>query len=812
MSMAGSVVSDYFRRISNNQGAISDFMPKLKQHVTPSIVNMDGGKLLMCYRLEGAPFDSVNDGVLINRFYGLKTLLASLGKNHSANLAIWTHICRRRIDFDREYDFRCDFCKQFGEKYLRRFETGDYYKNEFYFTVILKCEGPMQDGIDAMTDMQSMLESALDPYSPTLLTAYQSEGGALFSEVYEFFGRLVNGVHEQQPLTAMPAYHTIGTADLHFGSDMLEIRNGAKTKFAVCYDLKDFGLAKVKVFTPILKLPFEYTLTQSLVYVTTADMQHRIDKQLNNLISSGDMASHQHSELMEGKGHLAAGELMFGDYSCVLVVYGANPKATAANGGHAVSCLLNSGGHRFVRANLSAPFSYFSQVPGASTRPRTMPKTTENLALTFGLQNYSQGKEKGNPIGDGSAIIPLQTLSNTIYDFNFHFSKLDDDNRGEKIAGHTLILGATGTGKTTLQTALVSFAERFDPYIYAIDQDFGMEIWIRALGGHYYSLEAGKPTGLNPFQLPDTEANREFLCQLVEECGKDKSGSLTAEEKKQIKMGVDTLYQMDHGKRNFSAFIECIPPDREDRNSLRERLASWCQVGDTVGQYAWALDNPNDMYDPSGFVRVGFDVSEILREGYPPTAPILMYLFHMREIMMEKVNLKGGILCSIIEEFWLPAKYKATQELMLKMLKTDRKMGGWVVLVSQSPEDAIQCPIMAAIIQQTPTKIFLPNPDARYEGSYELCGLTPKEFEELSRLPLESRTFLVKQSTQSAFAKLDLFGMKDEMVVLSGSRENVELMRTAIKETGSEDYAVWMPALKAKIAERKKRKSELLAL
>ncbi|WP_244264509.1 hypothetical protein, partial [Kingella kingae] len=67
--------------------------------------------------------------------------------------------------------------------------------------------------------------------------------------------------------------------------------------------------------------------------------------------------------------------------------------------------------------------------------------------------------------------MPLQTVSKTLFHFNFHFSNPQEDNVGEKIAGHTLILGATGTGKTTLQTSLMTFVERFDPYIFALDLD-----------------------------------------------------------------------------------------------------------------------------------------------------------------------------------------------------------------------------------------------------------------------------------------------------------------------------------------------------
>jgi type IV secretion system protein virB4 len=118
-------------------------------------------------------------------------------------------------------------------------------------------------------------------------------------------------------------------------------------------------------------------------------------------------------------------------------------------------------------------------------------------------------------------------------------------------------------------------------------------------------------------------------------------------------------------------------------------------------------------------------------------------------------------------------------------------------LVSQSPEDAIASSIFPAIVQQTPTKIFLPNPDAEYEGSYERCGITRKEYDDLVKLSLDSRTFLIKQSKQSAFAKLDLFGFKDEMAVLSGSSNNIELLRQVMDEYGESADNWYQPFMEA---------------
>ncbi|HEZ3575133.1 TPA: conjugal transfer protein [Neisseria meningitidis] len=800
------IFSDFFSKTFRQQPAHSDLLPPICQHVTNNIVWYETGHVGFVIRMNGLPFDGVEDNYLYTQFVSLKNMLSGMGKTLGNRLAVWTTLQRKKIDFNREYSFKTPFCQHFADKYLQRFHVENYFENVFHITVLIKSNN-IDNGIKEAEELMAIMMSSLTPYEPTLLAAYQNQNGVLFSDVYRFFGSLINGQDEPVPLSFVDTYQTLGSATLHFGSDIGEIRPmHGQRKFATCYDLKDFGISKPKILTDILTLPCEFTLTQSLIYINSHTMQAEIRKQLNNLKSVGDQAVEQQEELYSGMGKLTAGDLMFGDYHAALVVYGDTPQEAAANGSKAYAAFMNSGGYRFTKAGASALSTYFSQIAGSRERPRSFPKTTTNLATTFGIHNYSCGKNKGNPIGDGSAVMPLQTKSRTLYDFNFHFSNPQEDNVGEKIAGHTLILGATGTGKTTLQTSLMTFVERFDPYIFALDLDRGMEIFIRVLGGQYFALEAGVPTGLNPFQLPDTPSNREFLYTLVGICGANHNGTLTAEEERQIQVAVDTLMGLDYALRNFSHLLQNIPMVNQE-NSLRERLGRWCRSEN--GRFAWCLDNDTNLFDAEQFYRVGFDLTDILKDDYPPTAPVMAYMLHLRGIMMKGVAEKNGILASIIEEFWWAARFPTLQELMLKILKTDRKLGGWLILVSQSPEDAISCPIFPAIVQQTPTKIFLPNPDAEYKNSYERCGITEKEYRELVELSVDSRTFLVKQSTQSAFAKLDLQGFSDEMAVLSGSSDNVELLHRVMSECGSEAPDVWYAPFIQAVHERRAMKKRV---
>ncbi|MFC0134532.1 transporter [Massilia eurypsychrophila] len=774
--------------------AIEAQLPKLRRHVTPRVVNYEDGRALLVIKLAGMPFESMDDAIIVNRFNSRNRLIAALAKDKGRRLSFSTTLDRKRVAFSSLFKFKSAFMRQFSEKYLSRFNTGKYFSNDFYISLILKHDD-VEEGAAELEEVGNQLMKALNVYDPEYLETYV-ENGVMFSKTYEYLGFLVNGVWEKQPVLACPAAESIPSSWLHFGYETLEIRGEGVTRFATNYDLKDFPDDTVwGMFDKVLALPAEFTLTQSFMCMAVFEQQEALQSQINNLTAVGDAADHQIKDLQQAKGYIATGELAFGEYHCALTVYGDTKAEAVDNGTLVTGTFLGECGARFIRANQSAKFTYQSHVPGAKVKPRPMMKSSRNLAASFGMHNYSTGKAEGNPIGDGSALLPLQTTSSSLYSFNFHHSKKDEDNQGEKIAGSCLILGATGAGKTTLQTVTIGFLERFDAKIFALDKDEGLKIFIAALGGVYYSLKAGERTGLAPFQLPDTPKTRQFLYGLVKTCGKNDKGTVTDEEGNDIKAAVDAVLDLPWEHRRFSRMLENITDI--GGNCLAQRLAKWCESRN--GEFAWALDNVGDNIGVISEMRVGFDVSDFLVDNYQPTEPILAYLFHLKSLMQEK----GGLLTTVISEFHIPAKYPTTYKMMFDVLKTGRKRDEHLVLDSQSPEDAIDSPIFAAIRDQTPTKIFLPNPSAEF-ASYERCGMTYKEFAALKDLELDSRTFLIKQGNQSCFAKLDLYGMDDEISVLSGNTENVAIFNEIVAEFGA-DPDVWLPIFQARRKGKRKK-------
>ncbi|CAG9235710.1 Type IV secretion system protein VirB4 [Paraburkholderia tropica] len=779
--MSAQLSSTPIENLIRNMPPVAEWMPKVGRPISRRISTMEDRRMFFNIKLMGIPFESVNDQVLESAFENLTDMLTALGRDHGRKVQLWTTFRRRKVSFNGRYAFSSEFCERFAFKYLQRFREGEYFENAFYITLLFSYDD-FDDGLKQIEQMADGMEKQLAAYDPEFLETFE-RNGIQFSNAYKFYSELVNGEEQEVAVTTAPGAELIPDAWLHFGYEVLEIRTDTGTKYATCYDLKDFPKAGWGQLNPLLSLPVEFTITQSFGSMTSYQADKAITGQINKLQSANDKATHQVTELEDARKYVASNELAFGDYHGALVVYGPTAKRALDNGDLVKVRSKGECGFGWVKATASAPFTYFSQVPGARKLPRPMPKSSRSLACAFTLHDYSAGKSRGNPLGDGTAVMPLQTTSKKLYSFNYHATRDDDNNAGEKIAGHTLFLGSTGTGKTTTQLAMVAFVERFDPMIFALDIGRGMEIFIRQLGGSYITLTEGVPTGLAPFELEDTPGNRQFLYDLVGMCGKDNEGKLTASEKDQIKKAVDTIMELKVvEQRVFSRLLESIPYTGGDCLSLR--LSQWCHAAE--GRYAWVFDNvPGTMLDVTTQKRIGIDITAFLRDRYEPAEPVFTYLLHLKKLMQRE----GQLLCTIVEEFWMPIKFEMPRRMMEAALAAGRKAGEFLVLVTQQPAQAMQSEIFPLIRSQTATKIFLPDPAAEW-SEYKACGLTEKEFAELKKLGKASRTFLVKQSNQSAFATLDLKGFDDEIAVLSASIESVALMEAAIAEHG-EDPDAW---------------------
>lgn len=163
------------------------------------------------------------------------------------------------------------------------------------------------------------------------------------------------------------------------------------------------------------------------------------------------------------------------------------------------------------------------------------------------------------------------------------------------------------------------------------------------------------------------------------------------------------------------------------------------------------------------------------------------YLFHRVDELLD-----GQRVVVDIDEFWKALQDDAFRAFAQDGLKTFRKRNAFMVFGTQSPADALRSPIAHSIIEQTATKILLPNSDAKRSDYCDGLGLTDAEYRLIREdLTPESRCFLVKQGHTSIVAKLDLGGMPNELKVLSGREETLVAMEEAMAAAG-DDPAAWL--------------------
>ncbi|ENG8827713.1 conjugal transfer protein [Salmonella enterica] len=792
--------------------AMERLIPPYQFNVTDTIINTEDSKLISIMVIDGMPYESESDNVIKNRFLAVNNYLKAIGKECGGKLATWTYLVKKRVKLTQRYKFKNTFVRNFTKKYCEGFDRSDFFQVQYYVSFVLKYDN-FDDGVEQLTNINNQAMTVFKNYNCNFLQVANAdkEQDIYLCENSKFLSYLLNGEESDIPLSHTPVTESITNSDWFFGYDVVEIRNkeNLNSHFAVSYILKDYpATTKNGMWDFLLAVPYEFILCQSFIFTSSQKSLRMIDQQQNKLGSVGDAAIHQVEELELGKAVLSSGEAQFGDYHASLIVYGNSPEQALANGNKLSSEFLTLGkGTRWLKCNLDAVYAFVSIMPGSKYRPLSTVRSSANLACGVSFHNYSFGKPTGNPIGDGTAIMPVKTRSDGLYFLNTHYSDLHRNVTGQFIAGHALILGATGTGKTTLEATMCAFLQRFGPQMFVIDFNRSTELFVRAYGGKYFTLQEGIDTGLNPFQLTYTDnhgnvieeptpALCQFLYRLVERCASDEHGKLSDQDAKIVKNAVDAVLGLDVEQRRFSALLQDIP----ESSDLHTRLSKWCKSAG--GKLGWALDSPINKFNPHDFDKIGFDTTVILQKDdsgkiHQATEPLLATLFFYKDLMQKN----GRLMLTIVEEFWMPCNFPLTQSLIKSGLKAGRLKGEFLWLVSQSPEDAINCDIFAAIVQQTPTKILLPNPDA-VEESYLKIGCTPKEFRELSQLDKECRMFLVKQSNSSCFAKMDLFGFDDFLPIISGSTPSIALFEKIRDEMGTEDPEIWIPEFQRRLRER----------
>jgi type IV secretion system protein VirB4 len=302
-------------------------------------------------------------------------------------------------------------------------------------------------------------------------------------------------------------------------------------------------------------------------------------------------------------------------------------------------------------------------------------------------------------------------------------------------------------------------------------------------------LKNGTPTGCNPLQLPPSPANVDFLKSWLRLLARTQAGEgatlLAVREESDLELALRGTLALDLSERRLSRLIEFLDPTSAD--GVYARLSRWCSL--TAGDCAWAFDNPEDLIVPrlTQNSLIGFDCTDQINHAVI-RSPMTAYLLHVISQLLGSRRL----VC-FMDEFQALLADPAFAGFADTSLPTWRKLDGVMFMATQSPRKVIEAQVSRSVIEQTPTKIYLPNNEATREDYIEGFGLTVREFKLIKeQLEPGSRSFLVKQGRHSVVCQLDLKGFSRELTVISGRSATVELMNRIINEQGPIPKT-WLP-------------------
>jgi type IV secretion system protein VirB4 len=762
-----------------------------QRHVDENVVALDSGAFMCVMQLDGISFETADNDQINTLHEQLAHRLRDLSRTTAASgLTIWTHLVRRRQPTYVEGDFSSTFAREFNAKYRQKFEGVQAFANELYVTLVYKPGAEVAEKVSGLIRRIKQARSAgsevdheavkiirdttrdvlagLGVYGPRLLGLYERDE-LVFTEIGEFLSLLVTGEKRPIGLVDGPLGSVLYSDRVIFGGEALEIRGAGDERFGAMLGVNEYPVTtRPGMLDSLLKADFEYVLSQSFRFFDRTTSAGILSRKQNQMVSAKDKAQSQVAALIRAQDDLQSGVFGMGDHHLSLLIYAPSIKALNGNMGAARSFLADAA-MIVAREDLGLEAAFWAILPGNfKHRARSAAISTRNFAAFSSFHIHPTGQAAGNHWGP--SIMALKTAAGSPLYLNLHVEGL----------ANTFICGPSGSGKTVFQAVLMAMLEKFGAQRVIFDKDRGCEILVRACGGTYLPLANGLPTGCAPLKALDfTPANLQFLTRLLFKLAAPPNGKLTVGEENKIVTALRGLEQVEKGRRSISAVLPML--GMSDPEGVGVRLAKWARGG----ALGWVLDGDRDELDLRASM-LGFDMTDFLDNPEVRT-PLMMYLFYRVEQLID-----GRRIVIDIDEFWKALQDEAFEDLARNKLKTIRKQNGLMIFGTQSPSDAIQSSISRTIIEQCPTKIYLPNPDASEEDYCGGMNLTQAEFRLLKVELVGTRKFLIKQGNVSVVAELDLAGYGDELAVLSGTTALVEFCGQA-REIAGENPDAWLP-------------------
>ena len=439
-----------------------------------------------------------------------------------------------------------------------------------------------------------------------------------------------------------------------------------------------------------------------------------------------------------------------GDFSLTIVLYDHEKSVVDRLVGEFSGIFTNFDGNLFTETynQLNA---HFATVPGNYAQNlRRLYLLNSNYADLSFLFTILPG-EKTNPHLGSEYLAALETDNATPYFLNLH--------NGE--VAHTLILGATGSGKSYLASFLLQNAQKYAPLTYIFDIGGSFESLTHIFGGTYFNVgQESRDFTINPFSLEPTKENLQFLFGLFRVLieGNSQRYRLDFKEERRLWEAIERMYMLEPEQRTVSNLASII-------GELKERLYRWTQSG----QYGFVFDNVEDTLSFSRFEAFNFhgwgDAPDVLE-------PLLFYVLHRASNEITDPTKLGTFKVFLMDEAWLFIRNETIRQYIVQAQKTWRKHNAAMILATQSIKELQESGMLEIVAESCPTKIFLANPDMDREVYKEAFHLNDTELELIAGL-VPPGQMLVRKAQSSKKVHLNVDSVSHWMAT-NNARDNLK--------------------------------------
>lgn len=787
--MMSTLANTYQKQLAR-ETAVASKVP-YAYFVDEKTIETKDGHLLQAIKVNGLVADTLDDDLLDREKHLRNVLLMSVA---DANTAIYVHTIRKPVTSLLGGYYANAFSRQLHEKWQAKLKEKSFYITEHYLTVVKKPpmvkiskpadllvsfsraankqarEQYRQNELKILNKTVHKIMSNLSRYGVYQLTNKQSENGQYdVSELMTFLGYLVNADERELALGEADLSTLLGRHRLFFdeSTGTMAFKNASnKTRYAAILSIKNYSaMSYAGMFDQLFDLTVPMIMSQSFSFVDKSSSRKAIKEAQREMAQSDDGLTSETLKISDTLDTLGSGQSVFGNHQLSILTH-ANDLTALEKQVQLIDATLNELGMMAIREDAGLKAAFWSSLPANQAYlARKAGIHSKNMAAFASLHNASTGKAKNNHWGE--AVTLLETMSGSPYYFNFHV--LD--------VGNTFLVGPMGSGKTLLESFLLSESMKAGGRLYIFDKDRSMEAFVRVMGGSYGRFEAGKRTGFAPFQIEDTTENRYFLAKLIKLMLKISGYVENSESDQIISRVIEGAYQLPKQDRVLRHIVPFFGMNQA--GSMRTYMEKW--VG--KGLYAWVFDHEQDDFAMKRDV-MGFDMTTVLTDEICPV--IYFYIFHHLEMAMDGTRTR-----IVIAEGWRALEEPLFREKIKDWSSTPRKKEGLLILDTQSPDEIAQSPVGCKVIQESVTQIFFANIKAERHVYIDKFGLTEKEFQIVKNLDTEARYFLLKQGKSSVVVKLDLSGFQLDLPILSCRLPYLPILDRLLLERG-EEPKYWM--------------------